>query len=387
MIYLDNASTTQMLPCVREATLPWLSGERFGNASTLHSAGREARKAVEESRQNVAKLINADKSEIFFTSGGTESDNAAIMGLMQYLQVIGKRRIVVSEIEHHAILKMQSRLKMAGMRMELAPVKENGEVDYDQLFEMVSDGHVGLVSVMLANNEIGTVQDLALISEFCHEHDCLVHTDAVQAIGHMRVDVEELGVDMLSMSGHKFGAMQGVGALYIRSAIRPYFAPMIVGGGQERGIRSGTENVAGIVSIGAAACHMTSMIDYYTGKYNDLNFCLLNALRKEKIMERINSNRDGVYSLPNIISLTYPGVEAEALLRLMNAEGVCISAASACSASSLAPSHVLKAIGMTDEGARQTIRISLGVNNTKDEMEEVARLLSKNVTRIRNLYR
>lgn len=257
MIYLDNAATTHMLPCVQEAVHPWLSGVKFGNASTLHSVGREARAAVEQARCNVANLVNAEPNEIIFTSGGTESDNTAILGIVPYLKALGKRKIIVSAIEHHAILKLQSYLKLLDIEMEIAPVKRSGEIDYDWLFSKVVNDDIGLVSIMLANNEIGVVQELALISEFCHNHECLVHTDAVQA---------------------------------------------------------------------------------------------------------------------------------EALLQLMNADGVCISAASACFAGSLEPSHVLKAIGMSDDEARATIRISLGVNNTNVEMEQAAQLLSKNVSRIKRMY-
>lgn len=387
MIYLDNAATTPILSCAYEVAKPWLRGEKFGNASTLHSVGREARSAVEDARDSVANLINADSVEIFFTSGGTESDNTALLGIVPYLKTVGKRKIIVSAIEHHAILKLQTYLEQAGMEVRLAPVKESGEVDYEWLFSEIADSEVGLVSVMLANNEIGVIQDLAMISEFCHEHNCLVHTDAVQAVGHMLIDVKELGVDMLSISGHKFGAMQGVGALYVKSDVRPYLNPLIVGGGQEKGVRSGTENIAGIVSLGAAACHMAIYRGLYEIRHDTLCQCFMDALEKEHLSVRRNPiQAEGCSYLPNIVSLTFPGVEAEALLHLMNADGVCISAASACSAGSLKPSHVLKAIGMTDEEARSTIRISFGVENTKDEVEEVARLLSKNIKRIKSMY-
>lgn len=387
MIYLDNAATTHMLPCVQEAVHPWLSGAKFGNASTLHSVGREARAAVEQARCNVANLINAKPNEIFFTSGGTESDNTAILGIVPYLKALGKRKIIVSAIEHHAILKLQSYLKLLDIEMEIAPVKQSGEIDYDWLFSKIVNDDIGLVSIMLANNEIGVVQELALISEFCHNHECLVHTDAVQAVGHMAVDVRNLGVDMLSISGHKFGAMQGVGALYVKSDIRPYIYPMIVGGGQERGLRSGTENVAGIISLGEAACHMTKHLDQYIARYHDLRDQFMMAIEKENCNFVSCMNQDGeVEYLPNIVSLTFCGVEAEALLQLMNADGVCISAASACSAGSLEPSHVLKAIGMSDDEARATIRISLGVDNTNAEMEQAAQLLCKNVSRIKRMY-
>lgn len=387
MIYLDHAATTHMLPCVQEAVRPWLSGVKFGNASTLYSVGREARAAVEQARRNVANLINAEPTEIVFTSGGTESDNTAILGIVPYLKVLGKQKIVVSAIEHHAILKLKSYLESLDIEVDIAPVKQSGEIDYDWIFSKVANNDIGLVSVMLANNEIGVVQDLALISEFCHNHGCLVHTDAVQAVGHMTVDVRNLDVDMLSISGHKFGAMQGIGALYVKSDIRPYIYPMIVGGGQEKGLRSGTENVAGIVSFGEAACHMTKHLDQYIAKYHDLRDHFMMAMEKESCNFVSCMNQDGeVEYLPNIVSLTFCGVEAEALLQLMNADGVCISAASACSAGSLKPSHVLKAIGMSNDEARATIRISLGVENTNAEMEQAAQLLSKNVSRIKRMY-
>lgn len=386
MIYLDHAATTRVLPSVRMAMLPWLDGEYFGNPSTLHSAGRAAKEAIEGARHDVMRLINADKKEeIIFTSGGTESDNMAIMGMVPYLKRVGKTTVVMSAIEHHAILNLQKPLVDAGMTVKILPVDQFGRVNVSVLHEYLQVGDVGLVSVMLANNEIGVVQKMSVISSICHQCDCLVHTDAVQAVGHMVVDVKSLGVDLLSMSGHKFGTVQGIGALYVKASVMKNISPIIIGGGQERGMRSGTESVAAIVGLGAAARNTQDYLSEYIRRYAYLKSTFVKAMEDNGCMSRVNSDFDGM-CLPNILSITNPGIEAEALLRLMDADGVCISAASACSAGSLEPSHVLTAIGMSAKDAHCTIRISFGSSNTSDDVETAALLLAKNIKKLRSMF-
>lgn len=386
MIYLDHAATTRVLPSVRMAILPWLDGECFGNPSTLHSAGRAAKEAIEEARYDVMRLINADKKdEIIFTSGGTESDNMAIMGIVPYLKRIGKTTVVMSAIEHHAVLNLQKSLDDAGMTVKILPVDQFGRVNISVLQEYLQIGDVGLVSVMLANNEIGVIQEMSAISYICHQCDCLVHTDAVQAVGHMVVDVKSLGVDLLSMSGHKFGAVQGIGALYVKASVMKNISPIIIGGGQERGMRSGTESVAAIVGLGAAARNTQDHLSEYIRRYAGLKNTFVKAMEDNGCISRINSYRDGM-CLPNILSITNHRIEAEALLRLMDADGVCISAASACSAGSLEPSHVLTAIGMSAKDAHCTIRISFGLSNTINDVETAALLLAKNIKKLRSMF-
>lgn len=386
MIYLDHAATTRVLPSVRMAMSPWLDGEYFGNPSTLHSAGRAAKEAIEGARYDVMRLINADKKdEIIFTSGGTESDNMAIMGLVPYLKKIGKTTVVVSAIEHHAILNLQRPLTDAGMTVKILPVDKSGIVNVSVLQEYLQGGDVGLVSVMLANNEIGVIQKMSAVSSICHQFDCLVHTDAVQAVGHMVVDVKSLGVDLLSMSGHKFGAVQGIGALYVKASVMKNISPIIIGGGQERGLRSGTESVAAIVGLGAAARNTQDHLSEYIRRYAGIRKHFVKCMEDNGCITRVNSDLNGMY-LPNILSITNHGIEAEALLRLMDADGVCISAASACSAGSLEPSHVLTAIGMSAKDAHCTIRISFGSSNTIDDAEIAAALLAKNIKKLRSMF-
>lgn len=384
MIYLDNAATTPMLTEAWQKMQPWSSGNLIGNPSSLHSAGRAARNAVREARVSVANLIGARSvDEVIFTSGGTESDNLALRGLAPYLKKSGRNGIAVSAIEHHAILNQCSLLSDLGMGIYIIPVDSDGLVDIDGLKRTLEKSSVGLVSVMLANNETGVVQiNMDAIAEICHKNGALLHTDAVQAVGHMDIDVKELGVDMLSLSGHKFGGPDGIGALYVQSKVMEQMSPIILGGGQERGNRAGMENVAAIVGLGAASKIVQS---YELPKYSlGLRQLFIECLRGYDVDFIVNS--DNVHHLSNILSLTFLNVGAEALLRLMDADGVCMSAASACSAGSLSPSHVLTAMGRSPEYARSTIRVSFGAYTTKMEVEEAATMLAKNVLRLRSMY-
>lgn len=396
MTYLDHAATTPMLQSAYEKMLPWLNGMMYGNPSSIHSCGRCARNAIEQARQQVADMLNAEsKEEIIFTSGGTESDNLAIFGMYSHLRDIGRRKIVTTPIEHHAILRQMDGAEDYGIYYVMAPVDHNGVVDLAALEDMLHyprvdvPSYYGMVSVMLANNETGVIQPLREIAELCHSYDMLVHTDAVQAVGHMKVDVQELGVDMLSLSGHKFGAADGIGALYVRKAIQPLLMPQIVGGSQERGNRAGTENVAGIVSLGEAARYDIATRGWLYGSYEAKRDAFLMGLEKgfgcDFSKHGIRVNCEGAKRLPNNISLTIDGVESESLLLMMDQDDVYISAGSACSSGSPEPSHVLKAMGMSDEEAKQTVRISVGMENNYSELIEAGMLLAKNIKRIRKM--
>lgn len=384
IIYLDHAATTPMLPEARDAMICWM-GRNVGNPSSLHSAGREARKAVADARDSVASLIGATScKEVIFTSGGTESDNMAILGMIPYMKSNGKDTVLVSSVEHHAILNLRDTLEKSGIEMKYIPVNHECVVDLEVLREKLETNRVGLVSVMLANNEVGTIQDLSAISELAHKYGAFVHTDAVQAVGHMNVDVQTLNVDMLSLSGHKIGASDGVGALYVKLDLQKYLQPLINGGGQEFGMRAGTENVAAIVGLGVVANQIKRNINHNLLHYNSLRDAFLQALYELSALTQENA----CYAnhLPNIVSLSIPGVMAESILLLMDADNVCLSAGSACSAGNLEPSHVLTAMGMTTEQAVGTIRVSFGLTNTKEEVVRAAELLVKNIERIQSMY-
>lgn len=382
MIYLDHAATTPVLPSAFEKMKPWLDGSMIGNPSSLHSAGKQARMAVEDARARVAAMLGAKAEEIIFTSGGTESDNLALQGI-----AFGSRGgvFVSSSIEHHAILKQEVLLRgKYGVELVRAKTTNNGSIDLDDLVLYLKNYHPHLVSVMLANNETGVIQPIQKIAHLCERYGALLHTDVVQAVGHMKVDVNNLRVDMLSLSGHKFGAPDGIGVLYIRQGTQFGFEPMICGGEHERGIRAGTENVAAIIGLGAAAEWAIEHTEEEIIWYRYLKDSFMSVLESE-LGEEIRINGRGIV-LPNILNITIPGVQSEALLLMMDADDVCISAASACSAGSPAPSHVLTAMGLSKDDANSSVRISFGRTNTREEVVEAAQQLAKNVNRIRKMY-
>lgn len=387
MIYLDHAATTSVLPCAFEAMKPWLDGSMIGNPSSIHSAGKQARTAVEDARAKVARLINARPDEIIFTSGGTEADNLAIMGMYSHLLRQKNPGLLISGIEHHAVLNVKDYLPRNGVRTTTIPVNSDGVVDlgFIDMAMRDLDNRYDFISVMLVNNETGVIQPIREIFDLCYEYNILLHTDAVQAVGHVPIDVNALGVDLLSLSGHKFGAPQGVGVLYARRGVMPALIGRSRGGGQERGKRAGTENVAAIVGLGAAAEWTMEHISSDMALYQCFKDNFIETLRIE-LGEEIKVNGGGQV-LPNILNITVPGVQSEALLLMMDADDVCISAASACSAGSPEPSHVLTAMGLGEEAANCTVRISFGRTNRYEEVVEAAKLLAKNVKRIRKMYR
>lgn len=385
MIYLDHAATTSVFPEVLEAMLPWFQPDHVGNASSIHSQGANAFRAIEEARKQVAHMINADPSEIFFTSGGTESNNTALK--------MANGFVLTDGLEHHSVLECVTKPGYAvkngadGYISKLQPMRLNsdryGRVDLDSLETLLQEScAVDMVSVMWVNNELGTINPIREIGTLCKRYNVKFHTDAVQAAGHIPIDVKKCNIDFLSMSGHKFGAPLGVGVLYIRNGI--FKRPLIAGGSQEQGLRGGTYNVPGIVGIGKAAEIVRSRLPRQMEKWRTQEYVFLNALEKAMHGEyQINAAEDRTH---NIISLTIPDVNSESLLLLLDQKEIYVSAGSACSAASSEPSHVLKGIGLSDKDAAATIRISLGYENTADEMEEAALAIAEVAHRLKAMY-
>ena len=361
MIYLDNAATTKISQEAFNAAL-WALHDNYGNPSSLHQAGTNAACMVEKARKQIASFIGASADEIIFTAGGSESDNLALRGIAPRLKKTGKTTIITSQIEHHAVLNTCKALEQDGFKVVYMPVDQDGRVDIEEL-ERVMDMYketLGLVSIMAVNNEVGSVQLIDDIGDLCQEYNALFMTDAVQALGHIHLNVNTSHIDLMAMSGHKIYAMKGIGALYVRRGIK--LEPIITGGGQESNLRAGTENVPGIVSMGEAVEMLNKSEDY----------CLFEHLRNLFLKELDRLNVQYVVNcsggVPNIISLTLPHCESEAMLLLLNEKGICVSSGSACTAGSLDPSHVLKALYLSDQDASCTIRISMGKYNTSEEM-------------------
>ena len=356
-VYADNAATTPVIPRVLEAMTPWLM-ENYGNPSSIYSIGRTSRTAVETARRKVAAAINADAGEIYFTACGTEADNWALKGTLRQLAAKGKKHLISTVFEHHAILHSCKALEKEGFEVTLLPVSHEGLVNPADLEKAIRPD-TALVSVMFANNEIGTIQPIAQLAAICHKHGVWFHTDAVQAVGHVPIDVKAMDIDMLSLSGHKFHAPKGVGALYIRKGINPTI--FMDGGAQEKGRRAGTENIASIVGMGeaiTAACeNMQEKIDRVTAMRNRL----IDELMK---MPRVYLNGDRDHRLPGNCNLSFEGVEGESLLLKLDAVGICASSGSACTSGSLDPSHVLMAIGLKHEVAHGSLRLSISEQTT-----------------------
>lgn len=377
MIYLDNAATTRMS---RDATEVMLRAiyDNYGNPSSLHQAGTNAKKMVDKAREQIAKCIGAASDEIIFTAGGSESDNLALRGIAPYLKEIGKTAIITSQIEHHAVLNTCKALEKDGFKVIYMPVDEDGRVDIEELERVMKifKDTLGLVSIMAVNNEVGSIQLIDDIGDLCQEYGVIFMTDAVQALGHIPLNVHQSHIDLMSMSGHKIHAMKGVGALYVRRGIK--LESVITGGGQEYHLRAGTENVPGIVSMGNAVETVTRNMDADKTYYELLRKTFFDELNRLEVNYVVNC--DG--GVPNIISLTLPNCESEAMLLLLNERGICVSAGSACTAGSLDPSHVLKALYLDDQDASCTIRISMGKNNFLNEMIQAANAISESVQQL-----
>lgn len=378
MIYLDNAATTRVSKEILDFVLHAVY-DNYGNPSSLHTAGTNAKQAVEKARKQIADFIGAFPDEIVFTAGGSESDNLALRGIAPYLKEIGKTTIITSQIEHHAVLNTCKALEHDGFKVIYMPVDESGRVDIEELekiMKMFKDT-LGLVSIMAVNNEIGSIQLIEDIGDLCIEYGAVFMTDAVQALGHIDLNVNANHIDLMAMSGHKIHAMKGIGALYVRRGIK--LQPIITGGGQESHLRAGTENVPGIVSMGKAVEVLKNNMHYdnrYHEHLRNLFFAELDRLGVEYVV-----NCDG--GVPNIISMTLPNCESEAMLLLLNEREICVSAGSACTAGSLEPSHVLKALYLDDHDANCTIRISMGKDNYSKEMIQTANAIYESVQQLK----
>ena len=378
-VYADNAATTPMSESVYNAMKPWLT-EFYGNPSSLYRIGNEARRAMQDARAKVAKALNAaDPSEIIFTGGGSQADNLAITGFVKGASARGRRHIITSRIEHHAVLYTCEALEDEGFTVTYLDVDKQGHVDLEQLKNAISD-NTALVTIMAANNEIGTIQDLKAISEIAHAHGALFHTDAVQAVGHMHIDVQAMGIDMLSLSAHKFRGPKGIGALYVKKGIA--LKPLVYGGGQERGLCSGTENVAGMIGLGQAIEDATGdNLDAKMGYVKKLTDKLVSG-----IMENIpytHYTGDPVNRLPGTASFVFEAVEGEGLILRLDFAGICGSTGSACSTGSLDPSHVLMAIGLPHEIAHGSLRLTLGEQNTPEDVDYLIEKVTEVVAGLR----
>ena len=376
IIYMDNAATTATRPEVLEAMLPYFT-EHYGNPSSIHSVGRDARRAVEKARAQVAAALGAQPREIYFTAGGSESDNWAIRCASKALAAKGKH-IITSQIEHHAVLHTCQYMEKQGYEVTYLPVDENGLVSVEDVKKAIRPDTV-LISIMAANNEIGTIEPIREIGKVAHEAGVLFHTDAVQAVGAVPIDVNDWNVDMLSLSGHKFHAPKGIGALYIRKGVK--ISNLIFGGAQERGLRAGTENLPGIVGLGAAIELAVAELPEYTRRLTALRDRLIDGILKNIPDVRLNGHR--TQRLPGNVNVSVRYVEGEALLMRLDLAGVEASSGSACTSGSLDPSHVLLAIGLPHEIAHCSLRISFGAQNTVEEARAVCAALDEVVPKVR----
>ncbi len=377
-IYLDNAATTKVSKAAIAAMLP-LMDEVYGNPSSLHSAGQRAAEALAEARRSIAGCLGCAEKEITFTSGGSEADNQAILSAARIGERKGKKHIISTAIEHHAVLHTLQKLEKEGFRITLLPVNGEGLVTAEQVAEAIGPDTC-LVSVMYANNEIGTIQPIEKIGAVCRANQVLFHTDAVQAVGHVPIDVETQNIDMLSLAGHKFHGPKGVGALYVRKGIP--LATLIEGGAQERGKRAGTENLPAIVGMATALEEACGKLEETTKKLTVLRDRLIDGLLQIP-HSVLNGSRDK--RLPGNVNLCFEGIEGESLLLLLDDKGVCASSGSACTSGSLDPSHVLLAIGRPHEIAHGSLRLTLSEENTEEEIEDTIKAVKETVTYLRSI--
>jgi cysteine desulfurase len=380
-IYLDHNATTPLESAVVDRISAALRDE-FGNASSVHHYGQRAKAAIDEARSAVAELVGADPGEIVFTSGGTESDNIAIRGVAEAMEASGRRQVIATSIEHEAVLNTFKALARRGWRTTLLPVDQSGVASPDALREAISDT-TALVSVMHANNEVGTIQRVAEFAAIAHERGALMHTDAVQSAGKIPINVKTLGLDLLSASAHKINGPKGVGALWIRRGVR--LVPLLTGGRQERSRRAGTENVAGIVGYGAAAARAAAKMTAETPRLSALRDRLEQGVLATVPGTAVNGS--GAPRVPNTTNISFERVEAESLLIALDLEGIAVSTGSACSSGTLEPSHVLKAMGFPAHRTQNSIRFSLGLGNTEAEIDRVLAALPAIVEKLRSLTR
>jgi cysteine desulfurase len=379
-IFLDNSSTTRIDDRVLEAMLPYLR-ERFGNASSIHTFGQEARAAVEDARRAVAELLDADTRAVVFTSGGTESDNAALWGVFRSGYRAGNH-IITSKIEHPAVLVTCKALESAGAEVTYLPVDSSGRIDPARVAAAINERTI-LISIMHANNETGVIQPIEEISALARERGILMHTDAVQSVGKIPVNVQRLGVDLLSLSGHKIHAPKGVGVLWVRGGVK--LVPFLTGGAHERRRRAGTENVPAIVGLGAAAHLALERLPEMGDRVASLRNRLEEQIKGR--MPGVRTNGSAEHRLPNLTNLAFEGIEGEAAVIALDLSGVAVSTGSACSSGSLEPSHVLMGMGLRPEIVQASLRFSLCYHNTIEEIDGAAEILSDVVSRLRGLAR
>ena len=378
MIYLDNAATTKVADSVVDAMLPYFK-EYYGNASSIYQLGAKSKEALDESREYIAGTLGAKTNEIYFTAGGSESDNWAIKATADAYAQKGKH-IITSAIEHHAVLHTCEYLEKHGYEVTYVGVDENGVIKLDELKAAIRPDTI-LISVMFANNEIGTIQPIKEIGEIAKEHDILFHTDAVQAYAQVPINVDEMHIDMLSASGHKLNGPKGIGFLYIRKGIK--IRSFVHGGQQERGRRAGTENIPGIVGLAAAAKRSFSMLEEKMQKEIELRDYLISRIEAEIPYCRLNGDRKK--RLPNNVNFSFQFIEGESMLILLDNKGIAASSGSACTSGSLDPAHVLLAIGLPHEIAHGSLRLTLSEENTKEEMDYVVEQLTAILERLRSM--
>jgi cysteine desulfurase len=378
-IYFDYNATSPLSP---EAGLAVATATRdlFGNASSVHHFGQQAKAAIDDARSSIASLVGADPSEIVFTSGGTEADNFALRGAAEAAEGGARRHLIAGAIEHEAVLNTLKALARRGWRVSLLPVDQSGIVSPDRLREIITDD-TAIVSVMHANNEIGTIQPVAALAAIAREHGALFHTDAVQSVGKIPVDVRTLGVDLLSLSAHKFNGPKGAGVLWIKRGTR--MLPILTGGKHERSRRAGTENVPAIVGLGVAASLAATKMDAEHARLAALRDRLEDGILRAVPGTAVNGDRAS--RVPNTTNISFDRVEAESLLIALDLEGIAVSTGSACSSGTLEPSHVLKAMGFSAHRAQNSLRFSLGLYSTTEEVERVIAVLPRLVERLRQL--
>ena len=377
-VYADNAATTSVSKAALDAMLPYLT-DYYGNPSSLYAFGQKATEALQSSRETVAKYLNADPKEIYFTSGGSEADNQAIVSAARLGARKGKKHLISTQFEHHAVLHTLAKLEKEGFEVTLLDPHSDGVIRIEDVKNALRDDTC-LVTIMFANNEIGTVQPIEEIGALCRERKVLFHTDAVQAAGHMPIDVKARNIDMLSMSGHKFHAPKGVGVLYAKKGT--VLTNIIEGGAQERGKRAGTENVAGIVAMAAALKESCDHMEENTAKIIPMRDKLFAELSKIP-HSKINGSLE--HHVPGTVNMCFEGIEGESLLLMLDDQGICASSGSACTSGSLDPSHVLLSLGIPHEIAHGSLRLSIGEYNTMEEIDHIIEVVPKVVEYLRSI--
>ena len=377
-VYADNAATTCVSKTALDAMMPYLT-EQYGNPSSLYAFAQNSKEALENARKTVADIIGAQPKEIYFTSGGSEADNQAIVSMAKVGALKGKKHLISTKFEHHAVLHTLKKLEKEGFEVTLLDVHEDGVVRLEDLEAAVRED-TALVTIMFANNEIGTVQPIKEIGELCRARKIPFHTDAVQAAGHMPINVQEMNIDLLSMSGHKFHAPKGVGVLYAKTGMPLFY--IIEGGAQERGKRAGTENIPGIVALAAALKESVDNMEANTAKIIPMRDKLFTELSKIP-HSKINGSLE--HHVPGTVNMCFEGIEGESLLLLLDAKGVCASSGSACTSGSLDPSHVLLSLGLPHEVAHGSLRLSIGEYNTMEEIDHIIKVVPEVVSYLRDI--